>query len=219
LTTVSKIVKDILEQKYFLQEAISQRIISYNRLAENLLPEIENALGKKPKKSSIVMAIRRQADKIEKQQNDLSIGFFSETLLKTDMCEIILEESPSALAKIQKFYNQTDLRHGSIFNIVQANYEIGIITNKSKKKEILNLLSKENLKRIVDDLVIISLTYSKDYLFTPGVIYNVSRKLAWENINIYSLWITTQEFNLLISKEDTVKTFKILEKLIKKSKK
>ena len=112
-----------------------------------------------------------------------------------------------------------DLRHGKIFNIVHANYEIGIITNQSIKEKILNELSDQKVKRVVGDLVVICLTYSKDYLKTPGVIYNVTRFLAWENINVYSIWLTTQEFNILISHDDTIRTFSILNKLVKTSKK
>jgi len=183
LVTISYVVQDILNKQVFLQEAINHGIISYNKLAGSLKPEIEKILGKKVKHNAIVMALRRYTEKLEKKQHKITLNYFQETLLKTDVCYIIVEESPTALNKIQSIYNQMVFKQGKIFNIVHGNYEIGIITNQSNKKKVINELTNENILRIVEDLVVISLLYSKDYLFTPGVIYNVLRFLAWENIN------------------------------------
>ncbi len=215
---MSKLVEETLRKQIFLQEAISHGIVSYNKLAEYIKPEIEKELGKKLKHSAVSMAIRRYAEKMESKGNTISLNYFRETLLKTDICYIIVEESAATLNKIQSIYNKMELKHGNIFNIVHANYEIGIITNQRTKGMILDELVNENISRVVEDLVVISLTYSKDYLLTPGIIYNVSRFLAWENINILSIWLTTQEFNLLISRDDSMRTYNALEKLIKTSK-
>ena len=218
LPSVTEIVKDILNRNYFLQEAISHKIVSYNKLADFIKPEIEKTLGSKTKKSSIVMALRRYIEKTDAKEKQFQIGFFRETLLKTDICYIIVEESSTALNKIQVLYNKMDLRHGLIFHIVHANYEIGIITNQRAKEMILEDLSEEKINRVVEDLVVVSLTFSKDFLFTPGVIYYVTRFLTWENINIFSLWITSQELNFLVSREYMIRTYSTIEKLIKKSK-
>jgi len=138
--------------------------------------------------------------------------------LKTDICYIIVEESSAALNKIQDLYNKMDLRHGLMFHIVHANYEIGIITNQRVKQMIIDELSAEKIIRVVGDLVILSLTFSKDFLTTLGIIYYVTRFLTFENINIFSIWITSQELNLLVSRNDMMKTHHVLDKLIKTSK-
>lgn len=138
--------------------------------------------------------------------------------MKTDICYIIVEESSAALNKIQDLYNKMDLRHGLMFHIVHANYEIGIITNQRVKQMIIDELSAEKIIRVVGDLVILSLTFSKDFLTTLGIIYYVTRFLTFENINIFSIWITSQELNLLVSRNDMMKTHHVLDKLIKTSK-
>lgn len=215
MVTISHVVQDILNKQVFLQEAINHGIVSYNKLAENIKPEIEKELGKKVKHNAVVMALRRYTEKLEKKQTKPSLNYFRETLLKTDVCYIIVEESFTALDKIQSLYNKIELKHGKIFNIVHGNYEVGIITNQSYKEEILKGLSEENILRIVEDLVVISLMYSRDYLFTPGVLYNVLRFLAWENINVLSITITPQELNLVVSREDAMRCYNSLEKFVK----
>jgi hypothetical protein len=218
LASITKAVQDCISQNLFLQESINLGIVSYNKLAEHIKPDIEEAIGAKTNISSIAMAIRRLIEKNNIKKRKFSLGFFRETLLKTDICYIIIEESSTALNKIQSIYNKMDLRHGLMFHIVHANYEIGIITNQRVKQMIIDELSDEKIIKVVGDLVTFSLTFSKDFLTTPGVIYYVTRFLTFENINIFSIWITLQELNLLVSRSDMMKTHHVLDKLIKTSK-
>jgi hypothetical protein len=218
MVTISHVVQEIINKQVFLQEAIKHGIVSYNKLADNIQPEIEKILEKKVKHNAVVMALRRYSEKLDKRQNKPSLNYFRETLLKTDVCYVIVEESPKALNKLQTLYNQMEFKQGKIFNIVQGNYELGIITNQVNKENLLNSISEENILRVVEDLVVISLMYSKDYLFTPGVIYNVLRFIAWENINILSITLTPQELNLVVSRKDTMRCYNALEKLVKTTK-
>ncbi|MDH7517203.1 MAG: hypothetical protein QHH19_02520 [Candidatus Thermoplasmatota archaeon] len=218
MVTISHVVQEILNRQVFLQEAIEHNIVSFNRLAENIKPDIEAAIGKKVKLSAIVMALRRQAEKLEKTTKRPSFDYFRETILKTDVCYVIVEASPTALKKIQSLYYDIDFKKGGIFNVTQGNYEVGIITNQRYKEQLLDLLSEEKILNVVENLVVISLTYSKDFLFTPGIMYNILRFVAWENINIISIILTFQELSLVISRDDTVRCYNILERLVKTSK-
>lgn len=218
MVTISHVVSDILNKQVFLQEAINHDIVSFNKIANNIKSEIEAELGKKVKHNAIVMALRRYSKKLEKRRSRSSLNYFRETLLKTDVCLIIIEESPDALNKTQELYNKMVFKQGKIFNIVQGNYELGIITNQSNIENVIYAFGKDNILRIVEDLVVVSLMYSKDYLFTPGVLYNVLRFLAWENINIFNITLTPQELSLVISRVDTMKCYNILEKLVKTTK-
>lgn len=218
MVTISQVVQDILNRHVFLQEAINHGIVSYNKLANNIKPEIESKLDKKVKHNAIVMALRRYSDRLEKRRNKPSLNYFRETLLKTDVCLIIVEESPDALNKTQELYNKMVFKQGKIFNIVQGNYELGIITNQSNKENVIDAFGGDNILRTVEELVVISLMYSKDYLFTPGVLYNVLRFLAWENINVLSITLTPQELSLVISRKDTMRCYNTLEKLVKTTK-
>jgi hypothetical protein len=56
----------------------------------------------------------------------------------------------------------------------------------------------------VKDLVSISLIYSGEFLYTPGVIYDVSRFLAWENINVIDFILTKTEMSIILDKKDLI---------------
>ena len=218
MVTISHVVQDILNKHVFLQEAVNHGIVSYNKLAADIRPEIEQELGKKVKNNAVVMALRRYSDKLEKKQQKPAFDYFRETLLKTDICYIVVEESPTSLDKIQALYNEVDFKRGGILNVIQGNYEMGIITNQRSKDTLLDLLSDEKILNVIEDLVAISLTYSKDFMFVPGILYNVLRFLTWENINIVGIIMTQKELSLVVSRIDAMNCYNTLERLAKSSK-
>ena len=218
MVTISGAVKDILGKRVFLQEAINRDIVSYNQLARHLRSDIEKELDKPVKHSAVVMALRRYAEKVEKKKEQIKFNYFRETILKTDICYIIIAESATSLGKVQNLYNEIEFKQGGIYNIVHGNYEIGIITNQRYKDTLLELLCDEKVSHVVEDLAVISLTHTQNFIFTPGVIYNVLRFVAWENINILSIILTPQELSLVIPRTDAMKCYATLERLVKPQK-
>lgn len=209
MTTVSNVVKDIINRQVFLQEALNNDIISFNKLATNIKPKIEAELGHPVKLAAIIMAIRRHAEKSRYIVHKPKFNYFIETI-KTDLVYIAIEESPNLLEKIQTLYTIVDFKKGGILNIIQGNFEIVIITNKKYKEDLIELLHDEKTIEIVDDLVSISLTYSKDFIFIPGVLYEIIRLLTWDNINIFEVILTTTEMCLIINKKDILRCYETL---------
>jgi hypothetical protein len=214
MVTISHVVQDIINKRVFLQEVIRHGIVSYNKLAENIKPDIEKELSKKVKHNAIVMALRRYAGKPEEKKEKISFSYFRETLLKTDICYIVIEESETSLSRIQRLYKEIEFKHGGIFNVIQGNYEAGIITNQRYKDKFLELLRDEKILKVVEDLVVLSLEYSKDFSATPGILYNVTRFIAWENINIFNVLHTPRELSFIISKKDTMRCYNTLERMV-----
>jgi len=216
MVTISHVVQDVLKRQVLIQEAINHGIVSYNKLAENLKPQIEQELGKPVKHSAVVMALRRSSDKLQKTAAQPSFSYSIETI-KTDISYVVLEESPSLLSKLEKIYSIIDFKKGGILNIIQGNYEVAIIINQKYKEKLLDILYEEKVLGDVDDLVSISLTYSKNFLFTPGILYDVSRFLAWENINAIDIILTKTELSLIINKKDLMRCYKTLGRFAENS--
>lgn len=214
IVTITRAVQEILERDLFLQEAINREIISYNLLAKHLKEKIEAELGKKIKLSAIVMALRRNAEKMQKNFRKPSFNYYIETI-KTDICYFVFEGSPTLLSKIQKLYSIVDFKKGGILNIIQGNFETSIIINRRYKEKLLDMLYDEKLLESVDDLVSISLIYSKEFLFTPGALYNVLKFVAWENINVLDIILTSTEMSLIVNERDLMVCFKTLGRFAK----
>ena len=112
--------------------------------------------------------------------------------------------------KLKDFYSKINFKKGGVLNIIQGNFEVAIITNKKYKEDLLDLLYDEKVIVTIDDLIAISLIYSKDFLFTPGVIYDVSRFLSWENINVIDIILTKTEMSIIINNQDFMKAYRSL---------
>ena len=52
--------------------------------------------------------------------------------------------------------------------------------------------------------------FIKNFLFTPGILYDISRFLAWENINAIDIILTKTELSLIIGKKDLMRCYKTL---------
>jgi hypothetical protein len=68
MVTVAHVVKKIIRDKPFIEEAIFLNIINYGGLADLIIPEIEEELGKKATHASVMMAIRRYAEQLDKKE-------------------------------------------------------------------------------------------------------------------------------------------------------
>ena len=66
MVTVSHIVKKIINSRPMLYEALANDIVNFANLAEELKPQIEKEIGSKISEASIIMAIRRHAEGIQK---------------------------------------------------------------------------------------------------------------------------------------------------------
>jgi len=216
MVTVSHVINKLVDDKIFLQEAMHHGVISKNALAKMLQPEIETELGREVKFSAVVMALRRYEENLKKSIGKPLFNYFSETIMKTNICHIVVSESPSLLPKLLSLYKIIDFKRGGLLHISQGSYQVGIVTNEKYKEKLLELLAMESIIHVLDDLVSISLMYSKDFTFTPGVLYNVVRFITWENINMVNVIHTPSELSIIVDKKNSVRCYKVVDKLMKK---
>ena len=66
-------VKDVINRSPFISEMLIQEVISFSNLASFIKPKVEQLYGGEVSNASIVMAIRRDAQDLKKQ-NKVSDG-------------------------------------------------------------------------------------------------------------------------------------------------
>jgi aspartokinase len=134
--------------------------------------------------------------------------------MKTNICDIGLIKSPAFFSKLKSIYSIVDYERGDVLNIIQGNYEVSIISNEKYADKIKKALSGEKLIRQEKGLVIVGLNFSKEYMDQPGVIAAVTRKLAWNGVNILEVISTFKEMNFVVSKKDATKAYNALQEMI-----
>jgi len=214
MVTVSNVVQKLVDDNVYVQESMFKGIISFALLAKQIQPEVQEYLGKPVKKHAIEMALRRYSEQLKQKQKTIQFDYSSDIIMKTKICDIAIVGSPMLLVKLKKLYDIVNFERGDILNIIQGSSEVSIVTNERYKQELLEILKGEKILIAEDNLVSLTMTFSKDFFYTPGVIFNIIRNIAWENINIYEIVSTNTELTFIIHKNDAMKGYRALEKLI-----
>ncbi len=214
MVTVSNVVQKLVDERVYIQESMSKNIISFAGLAKQMKPEVEEELGKQIKKHAVEMALRRYSEQLKEKHKKIVFDYSSDIIMKTQICDISVLRSPTLISKLKQLYDIINFEKGDSLNIIQGNNEVSIVTNERYKEKFIKVLDKEKIINIEENLISLTLTYSKDFLYTPGIIFNVTRNISWENINIFEIVSTNTELSLIIHKKDAMKGYKALEKLI-----
>jgi len=214
MASVSGIVKNIAMENKLLSEGIRQGILSYGAVAEKIKKRVENELGSSVKESAIIMALRRHSETVSRKEEGKPFHLKSEIIMKTGLAYTSFSKMPDFPEKLERFYKTLNPEKDT-FNIIHGNYEISIITNEKHSAKIKELLGKDNLKAEEKGLVSLSVTLGKDFAYTPGVIFTVTRKLYWDNVNIFELLTTSTELTFLFQQKDAMRAYNAITELMK----
>jgi hypothetical protein len=216
---IAHVVRSIIDDHYFLQEPFIRGIAHFDKLSKYIKNDVEQIVGHEVTFGSIRTALQRYSETITKKYDKIFLNYFKEIATKTEMCYIVVEESVTSLDKLQKLNHEINNQKGGIFNISYGNYESGIVTNQDNKEKVLDSLNNEKIVNEVDNLALISLTYSQKRTHTLGIIYNVSRYFAFEDIEIFSFQNTPSELSILVETKKLPKCISILNKMKSENKK
>lgn len=215
MVTIAHLVEKIIEQKPFLQEALSRGILNNAALAEELRPHIEKELKKKVKFSAVNMAIRRLGEKLEKTfVTEAKFSKDTDITIQSDLIEVTLFTMEDVQKHIKNLYTIVDFRKGDFLTITQGRNEMMAITNKRFEKKILSLLPQEAIKKVIRNLSSLTIKIPIEAVETIGLFYLVTRALTWENINIVDIVSTLTELTFIVKEDDTSKAFEALKRLI-----
>ncbi|NTV23442.1 MAG: ACT domain-containing protein [Nanoarchaeota archaeon] len=219
MVTISHIVRDIVSKKPLIYEGLMEGIISHAALAEYLQPEIEKELGTEVNLPAIVMAIRRYNETLTDQmRKDTKFKLNSEIIMKTGLADITILKSPSSMEKLKQLYPLVNYERGDTLNIIHGNYEITIVISEKFLQKVRDVMVDEKIINMETSLVSLSISFSSDFMHTPGILALVTRKLAWESINVYENISTLTELIYLINSKDSGRAYRALQELVDKDK-
>ncbi len=215
--SVSEVVKNIVKEQPYLLEAINRGIIHFGNLSAELRPKIEAILGKKVTDSSIIMALRRYADELQKNyENSSNHKLYCEITMKTNICDFNVLKTPTLLKVIPSVYEMAAMKRGDFLNITVGNHEVSIVASQKHSAVIQAKLKDETIIDQQTELVALTIVFDGDFFNTPGITYQVLQALAWKDINILEIISTMTELTLVISKDDSIKSYEVLHELVEK---
>ena len=142
--------------------------------------------------------------------------FNPELVMKTNLCDVSIVKTHTAQQKITEIYKLVDYEKNETLNIIQGNYEITIVISQKYLEQLKEILENEKILNIETNLVSLTIGLSNEFLYTPGILSVATRKLAWENVNIFENISTLTELIFIISEKDAVKAYNTFKGLIQK---
>lgn len=217
MVTISHIVCKLIDENIYLQEAIGKGIASYGSVAKQLKPDIEEELKKEVAHYAVVAAIRRYSEKMINKFKEIKFNSnTSEVNLKTNVIDINVSKTPGLFDKLKRIYDVIEFGKGDILHIIYGRNSVSIVTNERYKEKISRFLQYETILEIEENLVSLSFSIGKTLVNVPGVLFQIVRNFAWENINIIEVISIDLEITFIVDEKDALRGYKALERLISK---
>lgn len=207
MITVASVIENIVKRTPFMEDLLNNKLINYSAFARHYQPEVEQKTLKLVKYGAIVMALKRMVRKKKTQVTyNEALSNPKEIIARSNLFEATIKTS-KITDLIKKTYQLKQKYAEYFFTITEGVFETTLIASCEIKKEIKKSLEPFLITSEIDNLASITLRLEKDNIITPGVYYQILKRLYWENINIIEVVSTTNEITLIIAQSDLEKAF------------
>lgn len=135
-----------------------------------------------------------------------------EISMKTNIYDVNIRRTPSFINNIASLYSLVKSENGDFINICIGEYEIVITISDKYRTALDDMLKGESVINREEDMVALTISFKdNNFLETPGITYLATRKLAWENINIYEIVSTLNVLTFIIKKKDSLEAYGVLQ--------
>ena len=216
MKTISSCVNKILVSKPYLEEALSRDIINYSALAKDLNHIVSEMLRKPVKNGAITMALRRYKPPLDFESEYFINNVFKnlgDITVRSNLSDFTFQNSGTLINSHSKVLKKISSNHQIFYAFTRGIFESNIIISTSEKNNVTEVFNDEKLIGIKDSLSSITLNLPKGNSKIVGLYYQIFKRLAWDNITLYEIISTTNEFTILVEEHLVDKAFSIIKGL------
>lgn len=216
MKTISSVVENYIKTKPFLLSALSQGIINLTSLSRNMLPDLQQELGKDVKQGAIVMALKRLSEDLDFRLNHKIVKVLKnlgEITVRSSLSDYTFAVSETILNRQAELISDINDHSDIFYTSSRGVNETNIIVSESVSHLVDKHFASEKLLHHFNNLASITIKLPKDNVSTPGVYYFIFQRLAWEGIIINEVVSTSYEFTILVSEDDVDVAFKVIKDL------
>jgi hypothetical protein len=217
--SVPEAIRKILANDHVYMQALTLGIASYTALAERIKPDIERLTGSKVNLNTIVVAIKRFADTLEKKnmrQQENSNTHLTTTKAKMSLIGSIIDidfqkenndNDNDALATILDEFFEQDSR----YNLFQTDSHFSLLTEDADeiRRMVANAMQKFDGK-INEGLSKITVSLTPNDQSPYHMLSVVSNILYNHQIPIHSAFFTANEIVLILNDRDAAKAYDLI---------
>jgi len=216
LKTIASCVNEILVSRPFLEEALSRDIINFSALAKDLNQIISEMLRKPVKEGAITMALRRYKPPVDvENMGRLKNAFknLGDITVRSNLSDFTFQNSKTLIKSHSKVLEKINNNNQIFYAFTRGIFESNIIISSSEKKSIVEVFKNEKLIGLKDCLTTITLNLPEGNSKIVGLYYQIFKRLAWDNVTLYEVISTTNEFTILVEDHLVDKAFSVIKGL------
>ena len=216
MKTISSVVEHYIKTKPFLLSALSQGIINLTSLSRNMMPELEQELGKDVKQGAVVMALKRLSEELDFRVNHKILKVLKnigEITVRSSLIDYTFAVSETILDKQAALISEINKETGIFYTSSRGVNETNIVVSESVGNLVDKHFVSEKLIQKLENLASITVKLPKENISIPGIYYFIFQRLAWEGIIINEVISTSNEFTILVSEEEVDVAFKVIKDL------
>lgn len=216
MKTISAVVEHYIKTKPFLLSALSQGIINLTSLARNMMPDLEQELGKDIKQGAVVMSLKRLSEDLDFRMNHKIVKVLKnigEITVRSSLTDYTFAVSDSVLNKQAELIASINGSPEVFYTSSRGVNETNVVVSSSISHLVETLFAGEKMIERTDHLASITVKLPKDNISTPGVYYYIFQRLAWEGIIINEVISTSYEFTILVAEAEVDQAFRVIKDL------
>jgi hypothetical protein len=216
LKTIASCVQEILVSRPFLEEALTREIINFSALAKDLNTTISEMLRRPVKDGAIMMALRRYDQPINTEDTVRLKNVFKnlgDITVRSNLSDFTFQNSKTLINSHSKVLEKINTKHQIFYAFTRGIFESNIMSSTSEKESIFEVFKNETLIGFQDNLSAISINLPEGNSKIVGLYYQIFKRLAWENVTLYEVISTTNEFTILVEDHLVDKAFSVIKGL------
>ena len=173
-------------------------------------------LRKPVKEGAITMALRRYKPPVDVENVGRLKNVFKnlgDITVRSNLSDFTFLNSKTLIKSHSKVLEKINKNHQIFYAFTRGIFESNIIISSSEKESISEVFENEKLIGLKDCLSTITLNLPEGNSKIVGLYYQIFKRLAWDNVTLYEVISTTNEFTILVEDHLVDKAFSVIKGL------
>jgi len=133
--------------------------------------------------------------------------------VRSNLSDFTFQNSKTLIKSHSKVLEKINTNQQIFYAFTRGIFESNIIISSSKKDRLFEVFKEETLIGSQDNLSAISINLPKGNSKIAGLYYQIFKRLAWDNVTLYEVISTTNEFTILVEDHLVDKAFSVIKGL------
>jgi aspartokinase len=217
MTNIAHEVWKILDTSPSIRKDLALGLINHSALARYIIEE-KNVKGNM---DAVLSAIRRYeinpiVDLVKTANDIIRQSSFS---TKSKLANISIVKDSTTQKLLPKLFSIINYNRGDVLRIIQADESIKILVDEKNLEKVKNILTKEKIINIDENLCEINIHFHSKAVNTPGIVAVISDELLMNGINVMETMSCVPELLWFIKEKDSLNAYNVFYQLCNSMKK